>query len=67
MIPPRMITGRRHSETCVCGCHLVVGAMGQRREDADAPRLAAMGGAVYEFPPTSDRGLVGVFYERRRG
>lgn len=66
MKPLRTITGYRHSESCLCGCHLVVGTKGQRREDADTPRLlAAMGGAVYEFPATPDRGLVSVYYERR--
>lgn len=60
------ITGYRHSATCTCGCHLVVGAKGRRREDDDTPRLAAMGGAVYEFPASTDRGPVDVYYERRR-
>lgn len=58
------ITGYRHSATCLCGCHLVVGAKGRRREDDDTPRLAAMGGAVYEFPASTDRGPVDVYYER---
>lgn len=41
--------GYRHTATCLCGCHWVVGDPGRRVQDSDTPKLAEMGLGYYEF------------------
>lgn len=35
--------GRRHSDTCLCGCVWVAGLPGEPVQDSDTPKLAKLG------------------------